>query len=510
MDTDRKQSNGEAGPSDAGIAKPQVKRYRRAELEEEEKANTFEVVDDDEYEEYIPVAKRQAMEQKKYLEMLGRPVEDEEDQPPDEYEPGDNRPRESLLMKSARGRKDTPEATEAQRQLEEEADILKHVLQKQAMKSVKELAQALEVCVATEARRQLEEEAGILKHVRQKQALKSVNELAQALEVCVAAEAQRQLEEEAGILKHVRQKQAMKSVKELAQDTTYTKSMITGWKPPLKYRLMPETERQAIRDELRINTVGHNIPPPIPTFKDMKIPGCILRCLEEKGIKKPTPIQIQGLTCALAGRDMIGIAFTGSGKTLVFTLPMILIALQEELRMPLIRNEGPTGIVVCPSRELAKQTHDIAEIYCKVLKEDGYPELRIMLCMGGVDSKVHFEMIKQGVHMAADRMVDGGFEEEMRDIMSFFKSQRQTLMFSATMPAKIKAFAESALVNVGRAGAANLDVIQEVEYVKEESKLGYLLECLQKTAPPVLVFAENKRDVDAIHEYLLLRVRTVS
>ncbi len=56
-------------------------------------------------------------------------------------------------------------------------------------------------------------------------------------------------------------------------------------------------------------------------------------------------------------------------------------------------------------------------------------------------------------------------------------------------------------------GAANMDVIQEVEYVKEEAKLPYLLECLQKTAPPVLIFAENKRDVDAIHEFLLVQVR---
>lgn len=55
-------------------------------------------------------------------------------------------------------------------------------------------------------------------------------------------------------------------------------------------------------------------------------------------------------------------------------------------------------------------------------------------------------------------------------------------------------------------GAANLDVIQEVEYIKEEDKLAYLLDCLQKTAPPVLIFAENKRDVDAIHEFLLLQV----
>ena len=57
------------------------------------------------------------------------------------------------------------------------------------------------------------------------------------------------------------------------------------------------------------------------------------------------------------------------------------------------------------------------------------------------------------------------------------------------------------------AGATNLDLIQEVEYVKEEDKLAYLLDCLQKTAPPVLIFAENKKDVDAIHEFLLLQVR---
>ena len=80
----------------------------------------------------------------------------------------------------------------------------------------------------------------------------------------------------------------------------------------------------------------------------------------------------------------------------------------------------------------------------------------------------------------------------------------------ATMPTKIQNFARSALVkpvtvNVGRAGAANLDVIQEVKYVKQEAKIVYLLECLQKTPPPVLVFCENKADVDDIHQYLLLK-----
>ena len=78
------------------------------------------------------------------------------------------------------------------------------------------------------------------------------------------------------------------------------------------------------------------------------------------------------------------------------------------------------------------------------------------------------------------------------------------------MPKKIQDFAKSALVkpviiNVGRAGAANLDVIQEVEYVKQEVKMVYLLECLKKTSPPVLIFCENKNDVDDIHEYLMLK-----
>jgi ATP-dependent RNA helicase DDX41 len=111
----------------------------------------------------------------------------------------------------------------------------------------------------------------------------------------------------------------------------------------------------------------------------------------------------------------------------------------------------------------------------------------------------------------ADRMVDMGFEEDIRTIFSYFKAQRQTLLFSATMPKKIQNFARSALVspvtvNVGRAGAASMNVIQEVEYVKQEARTVYLLECLQKTPPPVLIFAEKKQDVDAIHEYLLLKV----
>ena len=113
--------------------------------------------------------------------------------------------------------------------------------------------------------------------------------------------------------------------------------MLTGWKPPVHIRHATEDAHQDVRDKYHIITEGPNLLPPILTFKDMRFPDPILRQLESKGIKRPTPIQIQGLPTILAGRDMIGVAFTGSGKTLVFALPMIMLALQEEARMTLER-----------------------------------------------------------------------------------------------------------------------------------------------------------------------------
>lgn len=119
----------------------------------------------------------------------------------------------------------------------------------------------------------------------------------------------------------------------------YTRSMKTGWKPPLKLRQMSEDEHEQVRHGFHIITEGHNLPPPILSFKDMKFPAPVLQHLDEKGIKRPTPIQVQGLPAILAGRDLIGVAFTGSGKTLVFALPTIMQSLQEESRMPIMKGE---------------------------------------------------------------------------------------------------------------------------------------------------------------------------
>ncbi|KAL0808945.1 hypothetical protein ABMA28_012605 [Loxostege sticticalis] len=364
------------------------------------------------------------------------------------------------------------------------------------------------------------------------------SELKRLAEARALSAAERQAREEEHILESVAQSKALMGVAELAKGIQYEDPIKTSWKPPRCILALPEERHERVRRQLRILVEGEDVPPPVKTFQHMKFPKGILQGLEVKGIKKPTPIQVQGIPAVLSGRDMIGIAFTGSGKTLVFTLPIIMFCLEQEIKMPFIRNEGPYGLIICPSRELAKQTHDIIQHFVKQLKMTGSPEIRSCLAIGGVAVSECMEVVQRGVHIMvatpgrlmdmldkkmvrlnvcrylcmdeADRMIDMGFEEDVRTIFSYFAGQRQTLLFSATMPRKIQNFARSALVkpvtvNVGRAGAASLNVRQELEPVKAEARTVHLLACLQKTPPPVLVFAERKQDVDAIHEYLLLK-----
>jgi len=301
---------------------------------------------------------------------------------------------------------------------------------------------------------------------------------------------------------------------------------------------LPEERHARVRRRHHILVDGEDVPPPLNSFEHMKFPPAVLKMLKKKGIVKPSPIQIQGLPAILSGRDIIGIATTGSGKTMVFVLPLVMFCLEQEKRLPFMADEGPYGMIICPSRELAKQIRENVDALCHALHVAGFPELRSCLAIGGVNVTEAMSVIRRGVHVLvatpgrlmdmlnkkmvrldvcrylcideADRMVDMGFEEDIRNIFSYFKAQRQTLLFSATMPKKIQNFARSALVkpitiNVGRAGAASLNVVQEVEYVKPEARVVYILECLKKTSPPVLIFAEKKQDVDAIQEYLLLK-----
>eukprot|EP00172_Hildenbrandia_rubra_P004353 Plantae.Rhodophyta-Hildenbrandia_rubra.ctg8617.p2 GENE.Plantae.Rhodophyta-Hildenbrandia_rubra.ctg8617~~Plantae.Rhodophyta-Hildenbrandia_rubra.ctg8617.p2 ORF type:complete len:625 (-),score=123.52 Plantae.Rhodophyta-Hildenbrandia_rubra.ctg8617:395-2269(-) len=348
--------------------------------------------------------------------------------------------------------------------------------------------------------------------------------------------AERLEEEEKQVLKQLDNQPALKTVGELAKNVKYTEPLKTSWRPPRWLEEAGEKHHRDVRELHKILVEGEKVPPPCVTFKEMKLPKILYEHLKRKGIKKPTPIQMQGLPAALSGRDMIGIAFTGSGKTLVFSLPMISLAWEMEAKMPFTGGEGPSGVVICPSRELARQTFEVVEGFCDAIYDAYGPRLHCFLATGGVPIDVN--KLRRGVHIVvatpgrlldmlrrrrlnfdsctylcldeADRLIDLGFEEDVRAILDFFKAQRQTLMFSATMPAKIQSFAASALVkpvvvNVGRAGAASLDIIQSVEFVRQDAKIVQLLETINKTPPPVMIFCENKKDVDEIQVYLLMK-----
>jgi ATP-dependent RNA helicase DDX41 len=159
-----------------------------------------------------------------------------------------------------------------------------------------------------------------------------------------------------------------------ARDVKYTESMVmTDWQPPSWTLNIPNEAWAIVREKHRILIDSEDaVPPPLERFEDMKLPKWLIAALASRGIKSPSPIQVQGLPCALSGRDMIGIAYTGSGKTLVFALPLFLYALAEETKLRLLSRSGPLGVIVCPSRELAEQSH---QIIC------GWAEAGVKVCV---------------------------------------------------------------------------------------------------------------------------------
>lgn len=275
--------------------------------------------EEDDYVEYVPVAKRRALEAQKILQRKGKSSSLEED--PEKAKLAEVKP--SLLVKATQLKRDQPEISPTEQMVQQEKEMIEHLSDRKTLMSVRELAKGI----------------------------------------------------------------------------TYSEPLLTGWKPPLQIRRMSTKQCDLIRKQWHIIVHGEDILPPIKNFKDMRFPDPILKMLKAKGIVQPTPIQVQGLPVVLAGRDMIGIAFTGSGKTLVFVLPMIMIALQEEMMMPIAHGEGPFGLIVCPSRELARQTYEVIEQFLVPMREAGYPELRALLCIGGVDMRSQVEVVRKGVHI---------------------------------------------------------------------------------------------------------------
>ena len=125
------------------------------------------------------------------------------------------------------------------------------------------------------------------------------------------------------------------------------------WTPFTYAQSISDSKMDKIRKRYKILVEGSNIPPLALKFKDMRLPNPLYDYLENiKNISDPSLIQMQGIPVALAGRDLIGIASTGSGKTLAFCIPLILFALEAEIKYPFLAGEGPVAIILAPSVRL--------------------------------------------------------------------------------------------------------------------------------------------------------------
>lgn len=220
---------------------------------------------------------------------------------------------------------------------------------------------------------------------------------------------------------------------------------------------MSEAEVQEFRHKNQMIIQGHGIPKPVRTFAEANFPDYLYKELAAAGFTTPTSIQSQGWPMALSGRDMIGIAATGSGKTLSFVLPGIVHINAQPL---LGKGDGPIVLILSPTRELAQQTLGECNkfghtsrikqtcIFGGVPKRDQARDLRngVEICIATPGRLIDFlEMgvtnLRRVTYLVldeADRMLDMGFEPQMRQIVSQIRPDRQTLLWSATWPREIQ------------------------------------------------------------------------
>ena len=283
-----------------------------------------------------------------------------------------------------------------------------------------------------------------------------------------------------------------------------------------------EHEIQAYRTSKEITCTGSNVPRPVFNFNEMTFPMDIMQTLARQGWAEPTPIQAQCWPLALTGQDVVGVAKTGSGKTIAFLLPALIHIMNQP---SLARGDGPIVLVLVPTRELAQQAANWAcqfGISCNVKHCCVYggapkgPQLRdlergaeIVIATPGrlldfmESRKTNMQRCTYLILDEADRMLDMGFEPQIRKIVNQIRPDRQTLMFSATWPNEVRHLAKEFLkdyvqVNIGSQDlSANHSILQIIDVCQEfekETKLQQLIQDIsQQQGSKTLIFAETKR-----------------
>ncbi|KAL6970190.1 RNA helicase [Sarracenia purpurea var. burkii] len=274
-----------------------------------------------------------------------------------------------------------------------------------------------------------------------------------------------------------------------------------------------------------VTTTGGDVPAPFMTFESTGFPPEILKELHFAGFSSPTPIQAQTWPIALQNRDIVATAKTGSGKTLGYLIPAFIL-LRQRHNNP---QNGPTVLVLAPTRELATQIQDEAikfgrssRVSCTCLYGGAPkgPQLKeldrgadiVVATPGRLNDilemkKIDFRQVSLLVLDEADRMLDMGFEPQIRKIVNEIPPRRQTLMFTATWPKEVRKIASDLLVNpvqvtIGSVDelAANKSITQYVEVVPQMEKQRRLEQILraQERGSKVIIFCSTKRLCDQL------------
>ncbi|RZJ31394.1 MAG: DEAD/DEAH box helicase [Flavobacterium sp.] len=259
-------------------------------------------------------------------------------------------------------------------------------------------------------------------------------------------------------------------------------------------------------------------------FEDLSLSKSILKAVEEEGYTNPTPIQQQAIPIILDGRDLVGTAQTGTGKTAAFAIPII-----HHLHRTIgssKRHKQIHALIVTPTRELAVQIGESFDTYGK------YTNLRQLTIFGGVSQVPQVDQLKKGIdilvatpgrlldlhkqgfidldhlHMLvldeADQMLDMGFINDVKKIVKLTPNNRQTLLFSATMPIAIRELAEMFLkdpakVEVAPVSSTAETVKQQVYFVEKADKRKLLYHLIRnENISDVLVFSRTKHGADNV------------
>ncbi|HHS94447.1 MAG TPA: DEAD/DEAH box helicase, partial [Rhodobacterales bacterium] len=269
-------------------------------------------------------------------------------------------------------------------------------------------------------------------------------------------------------------------------------------------------------------------------FSDLNLSPKVLKAVEEAGYESPTPIQEGAIPPALEGRDVLGIAQTGTGKTASFTLPMVTLLARGRARARM-----PRSLVLCPTRELAAQVAENFDTYARHVK------LTKALLIGGVSFKEQDQLIDRGVDVLiatpgrlldhfergkllltgvqimvvdeADRMLDMGFIPDIERIFGLVPFTRQTLFFSATMAPEIERITNTFLSNparieVARQATASETIEQALVMFKPSRRdraatekrnvLRAIIEAEGEACTNAIIFCNRKTDVDIVAKSL--------